>query len=98
MEENKNPKGQNNNGGGDNNKNPKNRQSILLFLITAMVTMLAISFIQDLGSSSSEISYDKFIQMVEDGEVSRVEIGAQQIEVAVKSDSPLGGEIVRRPL
>ena len=93
---NSNRQGNNQGGGGNNNNgnNPKNRQNILLFLIAAMVTMLAISFFQGLGSSNSEISYDKFIEMVEAGEVTSVEIGVQQIEITAKSQSPLGGEVV----
>jgi len=93
MEENKNPNHPNHKGDGDENKNPKNRQSLLFFLIASMVTMLAVSFFQGMGTSNSEISYDRFIQMVEDGEVSSVEIGSQQIEITAKSPSPLGGEI-----
>ncbi len=94
MENNQNPNRPNRNGGGDNNKNPKKKQNILMFMITAMVTMLALSFIQDLGTSSSKVTYDKFIEMVEAGEVAKVEIGGQQLSITMKEKSPLGSEIV----
>jgi len=98
MENNNNPNRPNNNPGGggpnQNGNNPKKKQNILLFLIAAMVTMLAISFFQGLGTSNSEITYNQFIELVEEGKVKKVILGAQQIEITVESESKLGGDII----
>lgn len=94
MEENKNPNRPNNSGGDNNNRNPKNRQSILVVMILTMLVMLAMSFFQGLGTSNSEISYNKFMEMLDNGEVSSVKIGSKQIEITAKSKSPMGGEII----
>ena len=59
-------------GGGDNNKNPKNRQSILMFLIIAMVAILFWNYIGSMGNSSNTITYDEFVQMLDDGKVEKV--------------------------
>ena len=59
-------------GGGDNNKNPRNRQSILLFLIIALVAILFWNFIGNRGSSSEEITYNEFLDMLESGKIAEV--------------------------
>lgn len=59
-----------------NKKEPnKNRQSILAFLICLLVTLVCFSlFTNMLKDSSSEISYDKFIDMVEKDQIREVTI------------------------
>ncbi len=59
-----------------NKKEPnKNRQSILAFLICLLVTLVCFSlFTNMLKDSSSEISYDKFIDMVEKEQIREVTI------------------------
>ena len=59
-----------------NTKGPnKNRQSILAFLICLLVTLVCFSlFTNMLKDNSSEISYDKFIDMVEKDQIREVTI------------------------
>ena len=63
-------------GDGDNNhKAPKNRQSIVIFLVFMLVSFLALNFVQRMMSdvSSKEIRYDEFIDMLEEDKVEKVE-------------------------
>ena len=60
----------------DNNKGPgrqdpnKNHQSILAFLVCLLVTLVCFAmFTNMLKDNSSEITYDKFIEMVDDGDL-----------------------------
>ena len=80
-------------GGGDDNKNPRNRQSILMFLIIALVAILFWNFIGNMGSSSEEITYDEFIQMLDEDKVERVEIGSSQINIISTEKDALGRNI-----
>lgn len=62
--------------GGDNNhKRPKNRQSIVIFLTFMLVSFLALNFIQNFmkDASSKEITYDAFINMLNEDKVAKVE-------------------------
>lgn len=56
-------------------KIPKNRQSIIVFLVFMLVSFLVLSFIQNMvkDASTKEISYDAFIQMLEEDKVQAVE-------------------------
>lgn len=57
-----------------NNKGPnKNHQSILAFLICLLITLVCLSlFTNMLKDNSSEITYDKFIDMVEKDQIKEV--------------------------
>ena len=77
-------------GGGDNNKNPKNRQSILMFLIIAMVAILFWNYIGSMGNSSNTITYDEFVQMLDDGKVEKVEINSNSLKITAKDKDALG--------
>ena len=77
-------------GGGDNNKNPKNRQSILMFLIIAMVAILFWNYIGSMGNSSNTITYDEFVQMLDDGKVEKVEINSNSLKITAKEKEALG--------
>ena len=79
-------------GGGDNNKNPKNRQSILMFLIIAMVGILFWNYIGSMGSNSNTITYDEFVQMLDDGKVAKVEINSSSLKITAKDKDALGRE------
>lgn len=59
---------------GPKNQGPnKNRQSILAFLICLLITLVCLSFITDMmNGNSSEITYDKFIEMVDKDQVKSV--------------------------
>ena len=59
-----------------------------MILIAALVTLVCMSFFMRMlsGVSSQEISYNEFLQMVEEGRVERVEIGDSQITIIPKTD------------
>ncbi len=79
-------------GGGDNNKNPKNRQSILMFLIIAMVAILFWNYIGSMGSTSNTITYNEFVQMLDEGKVKEVEITSSSLKITAKEKDALGRE------
>ena len=79
-------------GGGDNNKNPKNRQSILMFLIIAMVAILFWNYIGSMGSTSNSITYNEFVQMLDEGKVKEVEITSSSLKITAKEKDALGRE------
>ena len=85
MDENKAPKREPNNGGG--NKKPKNKQSLFMFLMMCSIVMLAWSYFGDGGKSSSskEITYTEFLDMVEDDTIESVEIEGQQLKITPKA-------------
>lgn len=86
MEENRTPK-QSNNGGGNNGKRPKNRQSLFMFIMMCSIVMLAWTYFSDGGmnSSSKEITYTEFLDMVEDETISSVEIEGNQLNITPKA-------------
>ncbi len=67
-------------GGPGNGKDPK-KQSIILFLIAALITLLLISSFMKMmsGETEKEISYNEFITMLEEGKVESVEIGSDRV-------------------
>ncbi len=92
MEDNNNPN-RPQNGGGDN-KSPKNRQSILVFLIMTMVVMLIWNYIGGMNSASETITYNEFMDMLDRDEVESVEISSNQIKIISKEKKPMGGNVV----
>ena len=85
MNENNAPKKEPNNGGG--NKKPKNKQSLFMFLMMCSIVMLAWSYFGEGGKSSSskEITYTEFLDMVEDGTIESVEIQGQKLQITPKA-------------
>lgn len=72
------------------NKDPrqgsgKNHQSILAFLICLLVTLVCFAlFTNMLKDNSSEISYDKFIDMVDKDQVKEVTIQSSTLTIVPK--------------
>lgn len=68
------PDGKKPEGKGPGNQGPnKNRQTILAFLICLLVTLVGLSFLTEIRSAgTSEITYDKFIDMVNKDQVKEV--------------------------
>ena len=63
----------------------KNRQSILAFLICLRISLVCLSFVTDMRSDkSSEITYDKFIEMVEKDQVKEVTLQSGVLTVVPK--------------
>ena len=83
----------NGNGSGNNGKDPK-KQSMILFLIAALVTLLMMSSFMKMmsGETEKEISYNEFIQMLEDGKVESVEISSDRVNIKPKEEAKSGRE------
>ena len=63
----------------------KNRQSVLAFLICLLISLVCLSFVTDMMSDkSSEITYDKFIEMVEKDQVKEVTLQSGVLTVVPK--------------
>ncbi len=77
-----------NNGGNNGNGEPPRRQSIMLFLIAALITLLGMSFFMGNlgGASSEEITYNAFLDMVEEGKVKEVLITPDEILITPKEE------------
>ena len=78
----------------DNNKGPgkqdpnKNHQSILAFLVCLLITLVCFAmFTNMLKDNSSEITYDEFIKMVEDGDVKEVTLQSETLTITPKHQS-----------
>lgn len=80
-----------NNGSQNNNKNnnnnsklPKNPQSIVIWVVAALVTLLMLNSLRGLmyNSSTVELSYDSFMNMVDEGSIKSVNIKETQIEIS----------------
>lgn len=78
--------GNNNNNNGGDNKNNKNGSMFLAFLVISLLALFFISYVnrQVEGMSSEEISYSKFLELVEEDKVKSVEISSTQIEITMK--------------
>ena len=69
----------------DPNRNKKNHQSILAFLICLLVTLVCFSlFTNMLQDNSSEITYDTFIDMVNNDEVKSVTLQSDNLTIVPK--------------
>ncbi len=79
-------------GGQDpNQRRNGNRQSILAFLVCLLVTMMFVSwFSGSMSGSSSEITYNEFLDMVERGEVESVTLESDKLTIVPKHPSEDG--------
>ena len=72
-------------------KGGKNQQSLLAFLICLLVTLVFFSiFSSFFRQSSSEISYDKFIDMIENNQIKSVTLQSEVLTIEPKSSQVLG--------
>lgn len=83
----------------DNNKKQnnqgsnKNHQSILAFLVCLLVTLVCLSlFTNMLKDNSSEITYDKFIDMVEKDQIKEVTLQSGTLTIVPKQQVSSFGE------
>ena len=65
---------------------PPKKQSLLFLLLAALITLLFMSYFMKAwgNATTQEISYDKFIDMLEAGQVESVTIGDDKIEIVPK--------------
>ena len=64
-----------------------------MFLIIAMVAILFWNYIGSMGNSSNTITYDEFIEMLDAGKVSEVEIGSSSLKITSKEKDALGRDV-----
>lgn len=77
------PGGPNSPGGNDPRK-----QSLIMLVVAALITLLCISVFMKMltGATNQEISYNEFIQMVEQGKVKSVSVGSDRITIYPKEE------------
>ena len=93
MRRNKMDQNQNRNPDPNNNKGPKNKQSLLVLLICIMVSLFGMNMLSRMTSNvSSEISYSKFIQLLDNGQVESVVINSDNLKVTLKNGGKLGND------
>lgn len=92
---NRRPDNQNNGNNGNNGKPPKNGQTIVIFLIVSLLTLVVINLFNGMmkDSTEKEITYNQFMQMVENGEVSKVTFKSSEIVIVPKAQPIPGVEI-----
>ena len=76
-----------------NNKNNKNNKQGISFilLVTVITSILVVALFQFQGmTSAKEITYNKFLKMVDDGKVEKVEIQNDKIMIVTKNDKESG--------
>jgi cell division protease FtsH len=80
------------NGNGNNGRDPK-RQSVIIMVIAAVISLLCISYFTRAvtGATTKEISYSEFISMVEAGKVASVKIESSQIEITPVTNNSYQG-------
>ena len=77
---------ENDNRNKNNGKMPKNMQTIIILVISGLLMLMLISFMNTWiqGATNREISYDDFIEMLEKGKVSSVSIQSDRIIIEPK--------------
>ncbi|MBD5451486.1 MAG: ATP-dependent zinc metalloprotease FtsH [Lachnospiraceae bacterium] len=75
----------NGNGGGNNGRDPK-KQSAIMMLIAIMLSLFLVSYITKYvtGATNKEITYNEFLQMVEEGSIESVKIETSQLVITPK--------------
>ena len=75
-------------GPGGSGRDPR-RQNIIMFIIAALLSLLLVSSFVKLitGDAEQEISYNEFIQMLEEGKVESVVIGADRVYIQPQSEA-----------
>ena len=75
------------NNSGNNNKNKKqNQQMLLIILVVSVVLFVILSYMRTMFSSATnqKITYDAFIEKLDNGEVDSVVISADEITIMPK--------------
>ena len=76
---------------GDNKNNgrfPKNTQNMMMFLVFLMIGFLLWGFVRDqyTQATTQEVTYDKFLEMLENDEIASVEDTGATWEITPKSE------------
>jgi len=86
-------RGGNGNGGDDDRGNGSkgpSRQNLVIMLLATVIALVVISYVMNYGSdSATRISYNEFVEMVEDGKVEEVDVRADRLEIHLKDSDGL---------
>ena len=86
------------NDSGNNNQNPNNKnnnnQSVLIFVLFTLIALAITSFIYNSAgqSTTKEITYSKFLKIVEEDKVKSVVFDSDKISITLKDDATLDGD------
>ncbi|MCC8066446.1 MAG: ATP-dependent metallopeptidase FtsH/Yme1/Tma family protein, partial [Clostridiales bacterium] len=72
------------------NRQGRNNNTFMIFLVVTLVTLLVLALVNNSwgsNTSSVEITYDEFLELLEDGKVSSVTVYSDQIEIVLSSDA-----------
>lgn len=85
-----------NNQNRNNKPNPNNKQGIpFIFLVTLITSILVLALYQfQDATSAQEITYNEFLEMVDEGQVEKVIIGSDKITITEKKEQ--GSKISRQ--
>lgn len=93
IQNNKNNKNDNKN---DGNKKPNHNATITILVTSAILIIIANVFLVFMGTKSNgEVSYSKFLDMVEEGKVDKVEIHSGKILIFPKTEEKNKNEIFK---
>ncbi len=87
----------NNNTPDNNSKLPKGSQTILIWVVAALITLLVISLMKDVVTKNSthEFSYSEFTQMLEKGQIESVTFSGPNIEIEPNQDVKIAYPLVK---
>ena len=82
------------NGDGDddrgNGRKGPNRQNLVIMLLATVIALVVISYVMNYGSESeTRISYNEFVDLVEDGQVEEVNVRSDRLEIHLKGTDAL---------
>lgn len=85
----------NSNGPGQGNGGPKNKQTFLIIIICVLLSLIFMGVFSNVinNSTSKELTYDEFLEMVEKGEVKEVSIESGILTITPKEQKYTGLEI-----
>ncbi len=94
MDNNHTPDNNNTNG---NNKLPKGGQTVLIWVVAALITFFVISLMRDVvaRNSNHEFTYDEFVQMIEDGQIEEVTFQGSTIEIEPVAEVKMAHPLVK---
>jgi len=73
-------------GNGQGNNNRKNHSMIMIFIVVTVLTLLGMNFINNMmkDSTSKEINYNEFLEMLDKGMVEKVTLSSDTITIVPK--------------
>ena len=81
----------NRDGGGDGDDNRgssgkgPNRQNLMIMLLATVIALVVISYVMNMGSEgATRISYNEFVQLVNDNKVEEVNVRSDRLEIKLK--------------